>query len=155
LSLDTPEYDEPLAEARDNYDPNLVDKNKLGVLINLLRLQLSDVGDKGQRQRLLHSVDRLEAEVRRPKVRWSAVIMGCFVLLGVLADLKSLFPAIYDKPLRTMESIITVLHEDAQVQRRRDFFGGPAKSGGAPTIPTPRPLDYPQLATPPKIEDDD
>ncbi|MHB1095626.1 MAG: hypothetical protein ACYC3F_05595 [Gemmatimonadaceae bacterium] len=151
-SLDAPGYDETLADVRDNYDPNLVDKNKLGVLINLLRLQLGGIEDPGQRQRLLHAVDRVDAEIRRSKVRWTAVITGCFVLLGVLADLKSLWPHVYDQPLRTVESIIAVLHEDAQVQRRRDFLTKPGRPEDSPDSPS---HEYPQLPSPPEIKRED
>lgn len=151
-SLDAPGYDEPLADVRNNYDPNLVDKSKLGVLINLLRLQITEVSDSAQRQRLLHAVDRLEAETRRSKVRWTTVIAGCFVLLGVLADLKSLYPTIYDKPLRTVQSIIAILHEDGQVQRQRDFADGSGDGHRTPAIPKHAPREYPQLSHPPQIE---
>lgn len=154
-SLDAPDYEETFADVRENYDPNLIDKNRLGVLINILRIQVAEVPDEIRRQKLLHSIDRLEAETRRPKVRWGVVIAGFFVLFGFLADLKSLSPEHYEAPLRTVETIISVLHEDAQVQKSRGVLprapsdDSPVEQGGQHST------EYPMRALPPELTRED
>jgi hypothetical protein len=154
-SLDAPEYDASLTDARDNYDPNLIDRNKLGVLINLLKMQVSEVPDTKQREKLLHSIDRLEAEVRRPKVRWGVVIAGFFVLFGFMADLQAVMPDVYAAPLRTVETIISVLHKDAQVQQG----GGFLSNDGNEDAPTKErqigSREFPMRSLPPELTQED
>jgi hypothetical protein len=154
-SLDSPEYDESLTDARDNYDPNLIDRNKLGVLINLLKMQVAEVPDTKQRQKLLHSIDRLEAEVRRPKVRWGVVIAGFFVLFGFMADLQAIMPDVYAAPLRTVETIISVLHKDAQVRQGGGFLSNEGNEG----VPTKEKQigsrEFPMRSLPPELTEED
>lgn len=116
-SLDVVDYDETLRDFKNNYDPNLVDKNKLLALISLLRVQLSAVQEEDHRDKLSEKLDSLEAELKKPRVRWGIVITGFFILFGFLADLKTLHPTVYVQPLRTVETILSVLHQDGQVQK--------------------------------------
>ncbi|HEY7769878.1 hypothetical protein [Longimicrobium sp.] len=153
-SLDALEYEEPFTDFRDNYDPNLVDKNKLGVLINILRIQVEEVPNDQQRQKLLQAIDRLDAEMRRKKIRWGVVIAGFFVLFGFLADLKSLAPNVYDAPLRTVETIISMLHEDAQVQRGRPFLPNTPSEHSSPE-PGGHSTDHPMRSLPPQLRSED
>lgn len=120
------DYDEAFRDFRNNYDPNLVDKHKLLALINILRVQINNVPDEDHKKLVLEKLEGLESELKRPNVRWGVVITGFFILLGFLADLKTLSPQIYDEPKRTVESILNVLHSDGVVQQSRPrLLGGP------------------------------
>lgn len=115
-SLNISNFDQTIYEFKSNYDPELINKNKLFTLISYLRVQIESDPDNKNFEKVSKKLDSLEAEIKRPKVRWAVVITGFFVLMGFLADLKTLSPDIYSNPHKTVESIIHVLHADGMVQ---------------------------------------
>ena len=53
--------------------------------------------------------------------------MGCcnhrvFYSFWFLADLKTIYPTIYDKPLQTVNSILAVLHKDSLVSSKEQYL---------------------------------
>jgi hypothetical protein len=148
-SLDMPEYEEVFSDVRANYDPNILDKNQLGVLVNILRIQVSQVPDPEHRQTLMHAIDKIEAEIRRPKVKWGMVIAGFFVLFGFLSDLQSLYPGVYDTSIRTVEAIISMIHKDAQVQRKQSLL--PPINGSGTPHPQSGEIKLPLSSSPPEL----
>ena len=115
-TIDVVDFDESYNDFKEHYDPNIINKHKIFTLINYFRVQIEDIPDEQYRKALSDKIDSLEAEIRRSKVRWAVVFTGFFILFGFLADLKTLNPDIYTKPLRTIENIINVLHNDGKVQ---------------------------------------
>ena len=118
-SVEVLDYDESFVDFKDNFDPNIVDKNKLLTLVSYLHVQVNSISDEAVRSRFVKKLADLEAEIHKPKVRWGVVITGFFILLGFAADLKTMDPTIYGKPLRTINSILSVLHEDGLVNTKR------------------------------------
>ncbi len=115
-SVNVSNYDETIHEFKDHYNPELINKNKILTLINYLRVQIGNNPENENLEKISRRLDSLEAEIQRPKVRWALVITGFFVLMGFLADLKTLEPNIYSEPFKTIESIIHVIHADGLVQ---------------------------------------
>ncbi|HXT16337.1 MAG TPA: hypothetical protein VN706_11945 [Gemmatimonadaceae bacterium] len=116
-SIEPVDYDEALVDSTDHFDPNLIDRNRLAALIAILRIQAAEIPDAANKQRIGETVDRLETELKRPKVRWGIVISTAFVLFGFLADLKTISPETYEAVHRTAETIVSVLHHEGQVQK--------------------------------------
>ena len=117
-------------------------------MVNYLRVQASSISDEAVRARLTNKLADLEAEIRKPKVRWGIVITGFFILFGFLADLKTVYPTIYDKPLKTVTSILLVLHKDGLVSSKEQPLlseGEPLENEDDDTgeIPNPRPANLP------------
>lgn len=115
-TINISDYDESFNDFRTHYDPNIINKNKIFTLINYFRVQLEHIPDENQRKIISDKIDSLEAELRRPKVRWAVIFTGFFILFGFLADLKTLDSDVYTEPLKTIERIISVLHNDGKVQ---------------------------------------
>ena len=140
-SIEVVDYDETFGDFKDNFDPNIADKTKLLTLVNYLHSQANSISDEAVRTRLTKKLDDLEAEIRKPKVRWGVVITGFFILFGFLADLKTIYPTIYDKPLQTVNSILAVLHKDSLVSSKEQHLlseGDPLENDDdAGTMPNP------------------
>jgi len=113
------DYDLGADELKDHYDPELIDKARVIALINILRVQLGDVQDEGIRDRLLDRVARLEREVQRTRPRWGRIIAGFFIILGFVADLKTISPRTYDALHRTVEAIVETLQTEGSVEHHR------------------------------------
>ncbi|WP_428304801.1 hypothetical protein [Lacipirellula sp.] len=118
-SMEVVEYDETFQAFRQHYDPNLVNKSKVLSLIHLLRVQVEATPDEAHQKLILSKLESIEAELKKSKVRWSAVFTGLIVILGFLADLKSVAPNVYDKSVQTVEAILHVLKTDGMVQNSR------------------------------------
>lgn len=118
-TIEAVDYDESFQEFRDHYDPNLVNKHKLVALINILRVQIQAVPNEDYKKLVLEKLEGLEAELKRSKVRWGVVISGFFVLLGFLADVKTVAPSVYERPIELVERILGVLHSDGVVRQSR------------------------------------
>jgi len=106
--------DDTIDNFRDHYNPDLIDKNKVIALINLLKVQISQMPESFDNTRLENRIEQLENEIRNPKCNWSSIIATCFILFGFVADLKSLSPSIYDGVYSTVNQIIMVIHNDGQ-----------------------------------------
>jgi hypothetical protein len=118
-TLDLIDYDASFQEFKDHYNPDLVEKTKVVALINIVRVQVRACGDPEMQSRLESKLERIEEEIRKTKPRWGTVIAGLFVLLGALADLKSLQPQLYSESYGVVSRIIQVLHEEGSVERSR------------------------------------
>ncbi len=66
-SIEVVDYDNTFFEFKDNYDPNIVDKNKLLTLVHYLNVQTNSIPDDTIRERLATKLADLEAEIRKPK----------------------------------------------------------------------------------------
>jgi hypothetical protein len=113
------DYDLDADDLREHYDPTLVERSKILILINLLKIEVGTISDSNVRDLLSKRVDQLETEVRRPKPRWGRIIAGFFLLWSFTADLKTNAPGVYDRVLSTIHTILTVIHEDGSVQRSK------------------------------------
>ena len=159
-SIEVVDYDETFVDFKDNFDPNIIDKTKLLTLVNYLHVQANSIADEAVRTQLTEKLADLEAEIRKPRVRWGVVITGFFILFGFLADLKTMYPTIYDKPLQTVNSILLVLHEDGLVNSKKQHLlseGDPAENeeDGPPTTPNPEAATLPSRAVRLKQDEDD
>ena len=121
-SIEVVDFDETFSDFKEHFDPNLIDKTKLLALANFLLVQAKSIPEEGVRSQLTTKLEDLEAEIRKPRVRWGAVIAGFFILFGFLADLKTMNPEIYDKPLHTVESILSTIHKDSLVSRKNQHL---------------------------------
>jgi len=149
------DYDESFSDFRNNYNPNLIDKHKLLALINILRVQVQATPDEAHKKLIVEKLEGLESELKRSKVRWGVVITGFFILLGFLADVKTLNPNIYDKPKQTVESILAILHSDGVVQNSRPrLLGDPdGKPDDQPDHRTPH--ESAMLSVPPRLKNEE
>lgn len=109
------DYDSTFVKYKDHYDPEIINRNKLSALINILKVQLAEIPDIETSKRLEEKLESIEEELKKPKPKWGAIITGFFILFGFLADLKTIQPDIYEHPYETMNKIISVLHSEAQV----------------------------------------
>lgn len=142
-SIEVVDYDDTFGDFKDNFDPNIIDKAKLLTLVNYLHVQANSISDEAVRARLTTRLADLEAEIRKPKIRWGVIITGFFILYGFLADLKTMHPTIYDRPLRTVDSILSVLHKDGLVSSKEQHLLSEGDSqenedDDTGTIPNPR-----------------
>ncbi len=141
------DYDSSFQEFKQHYDPNLINKHKLLTLINYLRVQVGEIPEDGYREVIFKRLNNLEAELRRPGVRWGVVITGFFVLFGFLADLKTLAPDVYSKSFETVRSIISVLHDDALVAKTVPALAAPdSKTDSKDTDKWKTPFDHEEAA---------
>jgi hypothetical protein len=146
--LDLGERDEVLDEAKESYNPGQINKAKLLAHLTLLRSQVESVPDSENRQRLLKIVERVEAELKRKKIRWSRVIAGLFVLFSVAADFKTLSPSGYDAIYNTANKIIWTIHTEGLVRT--------SLSQSLPLLPNPSgnnpKSDAPDMLVPRRVE---
>lgn len=147
------DYDTTFHEFKDHYDPNLISKNKVNTLINILKIQIENIPDRGIAERLEQKLEKLEEELKKPKPKWGAIIAGFFILFGFLADLKTINPSIYDRPYEIVNQIITTIHNDGLVQRNQALLQFTEKQNGK-TGEMPKQLDPPKEAIPPRKEDE-
>lgn len=125
------DYDRSFRDFKDHFDPDLIEKAKVLTLVNYLNVQAKEIPDEMVRARLTEKLADLEEKIRSPRVRWSSVILAVFALCGFLADLKTLEPTIYDKPLITAKRIISVIHEESLVGVKKPHLlseGGPLEN---------------------------
>jgi len=120
-SFEVTDYDESYSSFKEHYNPNLIDKSKVIALINIIKVQSNELSDTENKQKILDKLEKIEAEVNKKKVRWSSVFVGLFMLLGFLADLKTVSPIMYDKVYDTTSKVINVMLEDGQVQKQQKF----------------------------------
>ena len=100
---------------KDHYDPDLISRNKLLALFHILQVEVAELPEGSTKKILLTKLEAIEAELRKPKIKWGTIIMSFFVLFGFLADLKTLSPATYDKSYRVISEIISVMHMEGSV----------------------------------------
>lgn len=120
-SIETDIHEQSFESTREHFDPDLVNRNKLLALISLLRVELEQVPDENIRSQVKSKIAEVEEEVRKPKPKWGKAIILCFILLGVMADLKTLKPDIYDRPYRIVTQILTTIQEDGIVQHSKEI----------------------------------
>lgn len=112
------DYDESFYKFRENYDLDLIDKNKLFAFINILRVQVNNIPDSKEKNIILEKLENIETEIHRSKARWGIVITGFFILFGFLADLKTLKADIYQEPYIIVQKIIATIHNDGIVSTK-------------------------------------
>jgi hypothetical protein len=151
-SIQVVDYDQPLVDSKEHFDPDLIDRNRLVGLLAILRIQAGEIADVSQRSRIIATVDRLETELKRSKVRWGIVISTAFVLFGFLADLKSISPEAYSAVHKTAETIVNVLHREAQVQ---EATGGRSPEKQEQQLGSARPKQLPRPSYAPDVEEEE
>ncbi|WP_339745149.1 hypothetical protein [uncultured Rubinisphaera sp.] len=117
------DYDETFRDFRDNYDPNLIDKDKLLALTHILRVQLNEAPESRHTKLVLERLDAIESELKKSRVRWGIVITGFFVLYGFFADIETLHPGAFNRATQTVKNILNVLHQDGGVQKATPRIG--------------------------------
>jgi hypothetical protein len=121
-SDDDHDFYEDLGEDRAHYDPGLIDKNRLFALINIIRVEVNRAHNKRASDAILLRLDKIETCLRKQKVPWKTVLTAVIVLWGVMADLKTQCPGVYDGAADAVGQMVQVLHSDGQVQRsQRDL----------------------------------
>lgn len=104
---------------KDQYNPDLIDKNKVLATVNILKIKIASLPDDTIRQRLETNVEEIDKEIRRHRPRWGKIIMGFFFILSVVANLKTLEPNIYQETYDTINIALEVIHRDGQVDIER------------------------------------
>ena len=117
-SFNPPNYEEAYDSFKEHFNPNIIDRNKVIALINIIKVQTNQLPENEDQKRILDKLEKIESEVNKKKTRWGFVITGLFMLLGFLADLKTLEPNIYDTIYHTTNKVINVILEDGQVQSK-------------------------------------
>jgi hypothetical protein len=120
-SYELVDYDESYESFKEHFNPNIVDKNKIFAFINIIKVQASQLPNKDNQKKILDRLDELEAEVKKKNPRWGLIISGFFMLLGFLADLKTIEPNVYENIYKTTSQVISVIIEDGQVQKKSQF----------------------------------
>jgi hypothetical protein len=123
------DYDESASRFRGNYDPELVDKNKLFALINILRIEINQCPESAERGTIIERLEAVERELHRRKIRWGIVITGFFMLFGFLADLKTLSPGTYTRAYQTLNTILNTIHHDGTVNKQSARLLGVERHG--------------------------
>jgi|GEM_PF-5203806 len=120
-SYELVDYDESYESFKEHFNPNIVDKNKIYAFINIIKVQASQLPNTDNQKKILDRLDELEAEVKKKNPRWGLIISGFFMLLGFLADLKTIEPSVYENIYKTTSQVISVIIEDGQVQKKSQF----------------------------------
>lgn len=98
------------------YNPEIINKSRIVALVNLLKSQYEEVEQNDDTKLILEKLEKVEEEINKRKPHWGLIFSTIFVIFGFTADLKTLSPEIYTKPLKTIESILIYLHEEGQVE---------------------------------------
>lgn len=106
-------------EFKSSYDPDLINKVKVSALVGILKSQLSDLPQDKNTELLLEKLDEIETEVKKSKPHWGVIFSTLFVIFGFTADLKTLSPDVYTKPLQTIENILFTVHEEGKVEQNK------------------------------------
>lgn len=115
FSMGSPDFE----EFKSSYDPNLINKAKVSALIGVLKSQLSELQQDGNTKLLLEKLDEIETEIKKNKPHWGLIFSTFFVIFGFTADLKTLNPAVYEKPFQTIEKILLTVHEEGQIETNK------------------------------------
>jgi hypothetical protein len=113
--------DDGLDDFSKRYDPNMINKPKILALVNLLKSQLNEIEITDDVKLVLEKLDVIEKEINKRRPHWGLIFSMVFVAFGFTADLKTLDPTIYTKPLQTIEAILFNLHEGGQVEKNTSF----------------------------------
>jgi hypothetical protein len=113
--------DDDIEDFSKRYNPNIINKSKIIALVNLLKSQLNEVEENDDVKLILEKLDVVEKEINKRKPRWGVIFSVLFLVFGFTADLKTLNPAIYTKPLQTVEAILLNLHEEGQVEKSTSY----------------------------------
>ena len=99
------------------YNPEMINKAKVIALLNLLKSQFQEIGVTDDTKLILQKLEEVEKEINKRRPHWGLIFSTFFVIFGFTADLKTLNPTVYTKPLETIEAILYSLHEDGQVEK--------------------------------------
>jgi hypothetical protein len=128
---------------REHFNPDLVNRNKVVALINLLKVDLRQLPESDFKKSILSQLDDIDREAQKKSPRWGPIIAGLFILVGVLADAKTLNPHVYDRSLDILNSILHIIQEEGMVSRSREsqnlpFPGSDESSRPPASLPPPR-----------------
>lgn len=104
-------------EFSSRYNPEIINRARIVALVNLLKSQFQEIEASDDTKLILGKLEEIEKEINKRKPHWGLIFSTVFVIFGFTADLKTLNPAIYTKPLETIEAILYNLHEDGQVEK--------------------------------------
>jgi|GEM_PF-2556960 len=106
-------------EFKSSYNPDLINKAKVSALVSILKSQITDLPQDKNTELLIEKLDEIETEVKKPKPHWGLIFSTLFVVFGFTADLKTLNPDVYEKPLQTIENILLTVHEEGKVETNK------------------------------------
>lgn len=149
-TIDSLDYDSTFSEFKDHYNPNLISKNKVNTLINILKVQIENIPDRDIAKRLEEKLDKLEGELKKTKPKWGAIIAGFFILFGFLADLRTLDPSIYDRQYEIVNQIITTIHDDGLVQKNKPMLQFKEEQNGNSDAPRKQITEHEEAILPRK-----
>ncbi|WP_289032224.1 hypothetical protein [uncultured Paraglaciecola sp.] len=104
-------------EFSSRYNPEIINKARIVALVNLLKSQFHEIEENDDTKLILEKLEAVEKEINKRKPHWGLIFSTVFVIFGFTADLKTLNPDAYKKPLETIEAILYNLHEDGQVEK--------------------------------------
>lgn len=104
-------------EFSSRYNPNIINKARIVALVNLLKSQFHEIDESDDTKLILEKLEQVEKEINKIRPHWGLIFSTIFVIFGFTADLKTLNPDVYAKPLQTIEAILFNLHEDGQVEK--------------------------------------
>ena len=108
---------------KSSYNPDLINKAKVSALVGVLISQISDLPQDANTELLLNKLESIESEVKKSKPHWGLIFSTLFVIFGFTADLKTLNPDVYERPLQTIETILFTVHEEGKVETNRKVAG--------------------------------
>ncbi|MEM7014118.1 MAG: hypothetical protein AAF585_21875, partial [Verrucomicrobiota bacterium] len=103
-------------------------------MINILKADLDPVPYSEFKTSILDQLDDLEQEAKKKTPRWGPIIAGFFILVGAIADAKTMNPHIYDRPFEIAHSILNLIQDEGMVSVASDPSRLPGPEGDVPTL---------------------
>jgi hypothetical protein len=100
------------------YNPELIDKVKFLVLLELLKNSIISIPETEDTKILLNKIDIIEKEIKKKQnIKWGTVFAVIFSIFGFISSMRTIFPEQYDKAFYHLSRIITTIADEGQVNR--------------------------------------
>jgi hypothetical protein len=100
------------------YNPELIDKEKILVLLELLKNNIISISETEDTKILITKIEIIENEIKKKQnIKWGKVFALIFVIFGFISNMKTIFPEQYDKAFYSLSRIITTITNEGQVDR--------------------------------------
>ena len=114
---------------RQHFDPSQVSKTRIQTLLDRLQQQLNALPEGEVRNNLIQNVKDLKEEVKRPRPKWRSIITNAILILGIVADVKTMHPQIGSEIMDTIDAVVQTIVTESQVSQQsiplQNENGGP------------------------------
>jgi len=120
-TINSDDFSEDIGLDRDiktRYNPELIDKEKILALLELLKNNIISISETEDTKILLSKIDIIEIEVKKKQnIKWGKVFALIFTIFGFVSNMKTIFPEQYDNAFYLLSRIITTVTNEGQVDR--------------------------------------